>query len=506
MPRTRIGIIDLGTNSVRFDVHEISPGKPVRTLHRERLMVRLGQGLFLSGEMDSEAIIRSVEAFSSFKYTANFLQVQKITAIATSAVRQAHDRDKLIKAIKKNSGINLRVISGQEEARLIAKGILTNEKNLPSNLALVDIGGGSVEISLSKQQKLLWAQSFSLGTARLDQLFSLSSAKLDNRSRARAVSDLRKHINKTFEQSGYIRSCPKIKKLVGSSGTIKALARIQAQGDPKNKKITYSFIKRLVKKMTLMNRQQLLQIPGMDFSRADMILGGAVLVQEIMQCFEAEEIFVTEFALRDGILAEEVNLVRNKKKSRLDFHIVDLEERLSRSLSNIIQSRRVAETCQELFAELQRVHRLSNEWKNYLVAAAYLENAGAVISASGHAEHSFYIARNFDFPWFEDRDRECIAHLCLWHSEGKISQKDLKFLKNKDERARFLKAIAILRLANSLVWNSRATIKIKKVNIKSNAISLKVYANGSRQLVKLRVEARKKFFEQVFKKQLLVET
>lgn len=148
-------------------------------------MVRLGQGVFIKGRLNHSAIKRTLDAFSSFKKTAEKLRVQKILAFGTSALREAEDRDGFIKLIKAKVGIDIHIISGQEEANLIALGILTNEKSLPNGLfGLVDIGGGSTEISICKGDKVLFSDSFPLGTARLSASFSeiVSSARGCGRS------------------------------------------------------------------------------------------------------------------------------------------------------------------------------------------------------------------------------------------------------------------------------------------------------------------------------------
>ena len=254
MARIRIGIIDLGTNSVRFDVHEISEGKAVKTLHRERLMVRLGNGVFVNGKMDSRSIARTVEAFASFRYTADRLHVQKIVAIATSAVRQASDRGKLVQAIKKRAGITLRVISGQEEARLIAKGIISNEKKLPSAFVLIDVGGGSTELSLCKKGKPSWSQSFPVGSARIDQLFNLSDPTISPKTRLTRIQELRTYIRKSLDEFPHSREPKQVKILVGSSGTIKALAKLKSAGAQRPTPITLAFMRKSVRTMSRMTR------------------------------------------------------------------------------------------------------------------------------------------------------------------------------------------------------------------------------------------------------------
>src|SRR4051794_25043244 len=163
----RLAIIDLGTNSVRFDVHQISssslkPGLSEKRLHREKLMVRLGQNVFTRGKLDPAAMARTVEAFRSFSRTLRDLKVDRVLAFATSALREASDSTKLIERVRARTGIELRVISGVEEARLIALGFLANTSPPEERFGLIDIGGGSTEVSIIKNKETLHSTSFNL--------------------------------------------------------------------------------------------------------------------------------------------------------------------------------------------------------------------------------------------------------------------------------------------------------------------------------------------------------
>jgi exopolyphosphatase/guanosine-5'-triphosphate,3'-diphosphate pyrophosphatase len=165
----RFAVIDLGTNSVRFDVHQL--GKKAKLLHREKLMIRLGQEVFLKGKLNKDAIDRASQAFIHFAKVARKLQTDRMIAFGTSALRESKNGAAFVEHIRNVSGIELRVISGQEEARFIAAGILRNEKKLPPRFALIDIGGGSTEVSICKKNKAAASHSFPLGTARMQQVF-----------------------------------------------------------------------------------------------------------------------------------------------------------------------------------------------------------------------------------------------------------------------------------------------------------------------------------------------
>jgi exopolyphosphatase/guanosine-5'-triphosphate,3'-diphosphate pyrophosphatase len=507
----RIAVIDLGTNSVRFDIYQLSidnkGGKKLnnKPLHRERLMIRLGEDVFLNGYITPAAMRRTVDAFLNFKFRAELFNVTKIVAVATSAVRQAKNGSQLSALVKRRTGIELKTITGNEEARLIANGILANEKSLPKEFVLVDIGGGSTEITLCRNKKIIWLYSLPLGTARLEQIFPLYANKS---LRAQGVADkrsaLRNHIKSALETIP--KELPIIaKKIVGSSGTLKALARISGKGKKIPKKFSSTFLKQIVEKMSRSSRLELLRIPGMEMQRLTMILGGAILLEEILNYIGAKEVQYSDHSLRDGLLQQEISLYKEKKKTSLGLHLLDLEDRLGKPLFARSYSKRVAGVAGELFDAIHKKGQINSDWRSILVSAGYLENAGKVISAEKHAEHSAYIVKHLDFPWFSKKERDCVACLCLFHSSNKIKRKDLSFLANASERTQFLKVLSLLHLSNALIWHNRAFIEIKKVAIARGKIIISIYANGSRELVALRIEARKKLFETAFRKKLGID-
>jgi exopolyphosphatase/guanosine-5'-triphosphate,3'-diphosphate pyrophosphatase len=251
----RIGIIDLGTNSVRFAVHQLGPGRRVRQLHREKIMVRLGQGAFLQGKLDRSAIQRTLAAFVRFKKIAGQYRTSKIIAFGTSTLREVSDRESFVEALKEKSGIELRVIPGSEEAQLIALGILSHEKIGKERIALVDIGGGSTEINICQGRKILHGHSFRLGTARLQQVFLKRSPPGQL-----SVDELRKAIRVELSEVMNAERWPKVNQVIGSSGTIRALAKLLTGSDsrtfPKEK------LRGLINRISGMNTTELLGLSG----------------------------------------------------------------------------------------------------------------------------------------------------------------------------------------------------------------------------------------------------
>lgn len=494
----RIAIIDLGTNSVRFDVHQIGPGKVVKTLHREKIMVRLGQGVFTNGELDSDAIHRTKHAFNVFKRIAQGLRVSRIVALATSAMREATDSNKFVVALRKATGIDVKVISGPEEARLIALGILSNEKVGKGKVGLIDIGGGSTEITIVQDGKILHSESFPLGTARLQQVFLKKSPPSHG-----SVEELRIYIRKTLANKIVAEQWPKPVDVIGSSGTIRALTRI-VKKDKGKRLLKTKDLSVLIKKMQRMTTTQLLGIAGIEAKRVDMILAGAVLLEECLFALRADKLRPTEFSLRDGILQEQIELSTKHMTSQIGLHLDDLIEKAEVFGGHKKQLNAIVAMSEQVFKSLHKLHKLGRDWRLYLDAAAILRNVGESVSLIGHQEHSCYIVKNAKFPFVEPWESDFVAELCFRHEEHKFDPKKLPQDIKGSRRDAFSKVLAMLWLIDALDLDPRAPVQIKSVSVLKSRVHIVIDGGTGTDLEIFRVNQRKALFKTVFKKDLEV--
>lgn len=502
----RLGIIDLGTNSVRFDVHEIQASGQFKNLHREKLMVRLGQGVFIDGRLDDSARQRTLQAFLSFRNTARELDVERMVAFGTSALRESVDGAKFIAALRKRTGIDIRIISGEDEARLIALGILKNEKRLKGRFALVDIGGGSTEISICSGKKVLKSASFELGTARLHQVFLKNSPpKTQKPNEDPPISRLRKYIHQVMEPILEADRWPSVNRVIGSSGTVRALEKIQKKRSNSKKDkfgLSRRELKTWIREMSTMNTTQLLGIPAMEAKRVDMILAGAVLLDEIMEALGAKKVFSTEYSLRDGILEEERRSFRQTRSHRVAIHVDELYRKAKKLGANESHLKHVVHLSGLLFDRLQKLHRLRPEWRDILIAAAILHDVGEGINPAGHEQHSYYVIKSTHFSSLDEETEELIASLCLHHAGGKIEAELIPFWKDTQKRKAFLKVLALLRVADALDRGHKGLVNLIGVSIDRKTVTLKLSGSAASDLELLRLEQKRDLFEKVFSRAL----
>lgn len=489
----RLGIIDLGTNSVRFDVHQIGPGRRLKLLHREKIMVRLGQGVFLNRKLDRGAIRRTLHAFTRFSRLSKQYRTGKIVAFGTSALREAQDADRLLDEIRKKTGIHVRVIPGSEEAQLIGLGILSNEEVPKKTFCLVDIGGGSTEISICRGRKTLHSMSFPLGTARIQQVYLNQSPPAQE-----ALKNARQHIRNTLYQVSIPERWPKAELVIASSGTARALARM-LQKKSKPGSFTAEDLGALVARMSELTTGELLEISKMEAKRVDMILAGAVLMSECMDVFGAAKVRVTPYSLRDGILEEELQLGREGSSSHLALHFDTLYEKAEALGQDRAHLERLAKVADELFERLAPLHRLAPTWKSYLIAAVIFRNTGEAIGPSRHAAHSWYVVKNADLPAMEDWEIDLVAELCLFHESSKVTFGNTD-LSVKTRSTSFLKLLALLRIVDALDFGPDTRTGIASVKLTRTSVKLGYRGRNLTGLEQTNLELRSRLFRRVFKR------
>jgi exopolyphosphatase/guanosine-5'-triphosphate,3'-diphosphate pyrophosphatase len=297
----KLSLIDLGTNSVRYDVYELKDGQ-ARRLHREKRMVRLGDGVFEHGRLDAAALARTAAALTEFSALNRHYHVEKTRAVTTAAMRGASDAQAALERLQAALGYPLEVLSGDDEAALIAEGVLGSESHLPAGAyILIDIGGGSTELSLCQGKERLEGASLDLGANRLQQHYLKSLPPVKD-----GVAKLRQHAQSVLASFRNGHRWPAVKELIGSSGSIRALRKIAKAAGVKDQPFTLHFVQTLNQRIQGYDRLALLHMPGMDEKRVDLLLAGSLLLQEALTAFGAKKVRVTDASLREGLLIHEL--------------------------------------------------------------------------------------------------------------------------------------------------------------------------------------------------------
>lgn len=299
----KVAIIDLGTNSLRLFIYSYSEKKKrFRKILKHKRMVRLGDLAFESRLLSDSAKKRTLEAFIEIKEILSNYNIEAIKAVATSALRSVRDGSIFAKTIEEKTGIPINIISGSEEAKFIAKGIVNTISLSEENLVFIDIGGGSTEVSLAFGRKILVSKSLKFGAGRCQQVFLKNVPPKEE-----DIENLRVSIKAILqtEFKGNFRAT----KAVGTSGSIRAFKRIIKDKKSEKKSFSYKKLSALISKIETFDKNELLSLPNLEDRRVDLILAAGIILEEVLMYFGSPDIYVSSVALKDGILVECFNNV-----------------------------------------------------------------------------------------------------------------------------------------------------------------------------------------------------
>jgi exopolyphosphatase/guanosine-5'-triphosphate,3'-diphosphate pyrophosphatase len=460
----RIAAIDIGTNSVHMIVVRVRPDLSFEVIDREKSMVRLGAGGLDGKALTTESMNAALQALSKFKRLAESHSVDVILAAATSATREARNGGEFLARIEAETGIRPRVITGNDEARLIHLAAVYGVDVGSARAVVIDVGGGSVEISLGTATSTQAAKSFKIGVIRLTERFVKSDplSRHDERELARHVLD---EIDRHCEQivsTGFDR-------VIGTSGTILSLGTVATAisegavpSELRNLRVPAKQIRRLRKEVVALSLAQRLTMPGLDPRRADLVVAGAVLLDTILRRLGAEDITLCDLALREGLVLDYIR--RNSKHIAHVDSIPDVRRRSSLELAERCNyyaehAQQVVRLALALFDQTRTIHGLTDREREWLEFAALLHDIGAHISYERHHRHSYYLIRNGDLRGFDPDEIEVVALVARYHRRGTPKRSHEEYARLPAPLRRTVRTLSsILRVAESLDRSHTQTI------------------------------------------------
>ena len=513
--KKNIAAIDIGTNSFHLIVVQIKEDGNFEIIDREKEVIRLSEGS--SGDikiLKHDAYIRAINSLKRFKGIADSHRAT-IRAVATSAVREAHNKNEFIKEVFDKTGIEIEVISGYEEARLIYLGVLKAVPIFNKKSLVFDIGGGSTEFIIGKKGLSLYTMSTKIGAVRLTQKFFPDFIINDSR-----IKDCRKWVEGELYQVAESVKNEGFQICVGSSGTIMSAGfMINAM---RNKSTNgngllnnFEFTKYELEKITLevLSRKTVekrKKIPGLDEKRADIIPAGIIILSTIFELFGIERMTISGYALREGTI---IDTLQKKHEGTNSPTFEDIRKQsvkhLAESCRNDVEhSRHTADLALSIYDQLVNVHNLDNECREYLEAAAILHDVGHHISQSNHHHHSYYIIKNSELLGFNENEIDIIAHTARYHrkSHPKNSHNDFGELPAKTQNI-IKKLSAILRIADSFDRTHKMIVKSIERRVKSDKVELilDVIKDENPEIELWNLDRRKGLFEEVFNKKIVVK-
>jgi exopolyphosphatase / guanosine-5'-triphosphate,3'-diphosphate pyrophosphatase len=483
-----IGAIDVGTNAVRLEIARILPDGSLETLHQERDPIRPGEGVFLTGRMQPEVedrLLRTVRRYATLcrRYRA------RVRAVATSAVREAKNGRDVVRRIRAAAGIELEVVSGREEARLICLGVLRGRPRT-SRAVLLDIGGGSTEVAtaLGEQPTSLW--SVNLGAVRLTQIFGTAGRVSESR-----LAALRAFAAEAFREA--IPSFPKAAgPALGSSGTIEAVVGFAAE----QKRASRTEITRAVETLAAMSVGE--RRRHFDPGRAEIVVAGTAILEAAMRHLGLASIAAVGTGLRNGILVELSRRGDREANGTTAEAVLALGRRFRFDEAHAAQVSRLALA---LYDRLARVHRLPPIARAILEGAALLHDVGHAVSPQAHHKHTYYLVSNADLPGFSEHERELVALVARYHRRSIPTRRrgDLEELTSGELRL-VRKLVAILRVADALDRSHQQPVRSIRLEVGKGTIGLRLAARGPIELELWDTARELSLFQRVFSRRLVL--
>lgn len=474
--RKRIAIIDLGSNTARLVVMSAIPGFAYHLDDEIREVVRLRQGMTAQGLSD-EARARAFFTLRLFKRYCDSTQVDQIIATATSAVREARNGPEFVRQVETELGLPLRVLDGEKEAYYGVLGAL-NEVPLVDGYVL-DIGGGSIQISRVRGRRFQRGQALSLGALALSERFVRQDPPT-----AAEIDAVRREIARQLDTVGWLaeRKRREAADLVGLGGTVRNMAMMAAARRNYPLNTLHGFILQRdeldanihqLSRLPLAERENL---PGLSGDRADIILAGALVLQAVMECLETGSVAVSVNGLREGLFFEQFwgHLSYPVISDVRQFSVLNKARIYQYSKAHANQVRFLAD---RLFEQLAPLHGYGAIELELLNAAALLHDLGTLISYDDHHKHSQTLIINSGLAGFSPRETALIALMTRYHRRGRPRVDGFESVLADGDEQRLIKLAAILRLAEFLERGRNANVDDIGAHWDEEALYLTLYAD-----------------------------
>ena len=489
-----IGFIDIGTNSIHLSVVRYYGTVPGDTVFQDKEMLRLGRGLYSEGRIGKETIAKAAIIVSRFVQTSRALGATEVLATVTCAAREAPDGPDLVRAISKD--VDVRVIPGTEEARLIALGVFGPDGPEERSI-VIDIGGGSTEIVIAEGDDNVFMDSLRVGAVRFSYSMGIDFAQPVSSEDYSQL--LRKVDTSSYHATGMIRELG-YRKAYGSSGTMIALAAMCAErrGDGDGSYMTLEELRSLMRYLCKLSLSEREEVRGLAKARADIIIGGGAIADELMFLFGIDRIEITPNGLREGM---QIDMLMSRGHTRFDVRRASVVSLACRCGYDADHASAVERYSLLLFDEARSlgIHSMSDDMRSLLSCAATLHDIGEVVNYNDHNILSQMMIEHSDMVGFDVSELRYMGLMARFHHKKFPGPNDrtLKGIPPWDARdirqcAMFLRMADILdRHRNSFVEG----ITLEKAN---GAVVLRFVSTDDPSMEVWRMDKIKGDFQRLF--------
>ncbi|MGA2414457.1 MAG: Ppx/GppA phosphatase family protein [Candidatus Sulfotelmatobacter sp.] len=456
--------VDIGSNSVRLKIARLTRGR-LRAVHEDREVTRLGEGVFRSGFLTPESMAETVKVLRRFHRATQQVVTESVRVVATSALRDARNSQAFLEWVRSATGWKVEIISGLEEARLIHLGLVSNLRVDGAPTLMMDLGGGSCELTISTRGHIRDLVSLPLGAVRLTDEFLQHDPP-----RKGELKRLEGFVTREVNRIAARVIAARIKTVIATSGTAAAVAaaasHLRKNGTRQRLIVSRAEMARLTKQLARLPVEQRRQIEGIGPRRAEIIVAGTTVYHELLDRCRLKGFRYSALGLRDGLLAQ---MAAEHDASTRSGKQIESErwESIARAVAHyhvdMKHALAVREAALALFSALRPVHTLPPEFREWLAAAAMLYEVGDYLNRNGHHRHTYYILSNSEILGYTPQQRRIIAAIARYLGKSRPTTDDgpMKALDPADRPA-VQKAILLLRLARALnLGRSRAVQKVR---------------------------------------------
>ena len=498
--------VDIGSNSVRLKIARLQGGR-LRALHEDREVTRLGEGVFGSGFLTPDSIAETVKVLRRFHRATQQIVTDSVRVVATSALRDARNSQAFLEWVRSATGWRVEIISGVEEARLIHLGLISSARVDSSPTLMMDLGGGSCELTVTQGGHIRDAVSLPLGAVRLTNEF-LRHDPIRKGELKRLRGFITREVNRINDRMG----TAKLKNVIATSGTAAALAAVAShlrrRASRQRLIVSSAEMKRIAKRLARLPVAERRKIEGIGPRRAEIIVAGAIVYQKLLDRLRLKGFRYSPLGLRDGILAQ---MAADYDRSTRSGRQIEFErwESIMTAVDHYRVDRKhaldVRNAATLLFSTLRSLHRLPPEYREWLSAAAMLYEVGDYVNRNGRHRHTHYIISNSEILGYTPQQRRIIAAIARYLGKSRPTMEDgpMKLL-DPGDRADVQKAILLLRLARAL--NLGRSHAVEKVHVAVRSAEVKLTLVPRRRMgVDLElwaVEKERDYFREVFGREL----
>lgn len=469
--------IDVGSNAMRLAVGRFDARGQLNVVATCRAAVRLGKDVFRQGRISPAVMEQGVAAFAEFETMLSEYKVTHYRAVATSALRDAENSGDFIKRVARATGILIEIISGDEEARLVHRAVAARLPLRRGTNLLLDIGGGSCEVSLICRGDLVFAESVNMGTVRLLEM--VRGTQKDAQLLERLIGQYARRVRARLKG---MRNLGRITRLIGTGGNIDTLGELRKDvlGQKSSKKLTRGELRQLMQLIGGMTVQQRISRLELRPDRADVIVPAMTLIRGIMEEVGVGTLTIPKTGLRDGVLydlhgkhqvspgAPSIQRLLPVVRSAA----IEIGRHYSFDEEHAVHASRLA---LQFFDQTKRIHKLGIEARSLLEISALLHDVGYFINASDHQKHSAYIINASSLPGLAPEQHRMIALVARYHRGDPPSEKDSAYAELSSKQRRCVRILAgIVRLVEDLDREHSRRVQRLRLRVRGRKIAIQL--------------------------------